>query len=1650
MHTITRRILLTCLVGLSAFPICLLAQREWIAPGGNTNWTTGTNWSATPISNQVLQWKGLGNATSNNNQLPSIIYRQLYFSGNKAYTITGNQITLKINSGSGGFGWINNASTVTQTITPNNPAGAQVIFNDEAPRSGVISTTSTGTLTIGNIGLGATLASLKIYGENTAATITVSGAITGSNKITIGPNESGDLKVNTRAIFTGNNAAFTGPIHIESGSLNLRVNNSEGISATEYITVDNNAALTIGALAAPAGAPVTISGKKIIINGTGISSAGALRNNIGNVTVSSDILLGNNSTITSGGGTLNLTNIGKYEGALDWDITFSGTGAINVLNTGSIGLINGSLPLGNLLKRDGGLLTISAPCNFTGGITLFNNAKLLLGSSNLLPATAGLTLQQNAEFRTGGFSQQLGTLRLTGSQVATNSTIVLTAGTDHTIRFASSRDVNWNQARTLIISNWTGTSAGAAVNSGKVYVDPFDASTPGLTAQQLSQIKLGNFCQGADLLPDGQLVPSTKPNITSVRSPNLAGYTPNPFNFSAYIGNTVTISGCNFSLGGLEVWVGGVQINPADVTLVGDGTITFQMKHGMSGQVRVVTLGGERTTTGSLTNLGYVTQNTGLWSNPAAWNASIYPLADQKVSIAHPNVKVNTPVNDLNTVLPAVNPLTIFSASSLLLTANDLLPATVPLVLSGGTLRAYDATDDNPLPTAGFNQTFGTLTVTANSKITLDTFTSVIRFDPSQLNAWTAGAILEIVNWKGSPDNPGTAAKIYVGTDENGLTADQLRNIRFLPLCNGARLLPDGELVPSLAPFISTVTSSFDKPYNYAAYIGTTVTIEGCQIKDVFSLKVGGVDVPLTPANFVNFDPSSDLFGWRIEFEYTSDLADGFIELESPDDAGVSPTQLTGLGFASIADGNWSDPLLWQGGGVPIAGKKATVFNEVALDVSPAAQLSGLEIKSGGLLTFFDGTTLTVDGNVLNSGTILPASGSLLQLVNNDTLTNNGSFSSGGLGTVEFLGSGVINGSVATTFNNLVMNAGTLRFPKLSSTPHPTVTGEFRINGGTVPYDNDPDNVGPRYGSSSKLVYATGATRNRSAEWRGAPGASQGQNNPGYPHDVLVTNGTTLQLDGPRPVTGSSHEFPIALAGNLTVSNATVKNDMERPLQVRSSLILGESETDIGTLLIGDPALLPDDPENYITIEGGLTIYKNSTLNPQSNTRPIRFEGLNDGVISQPGYAGTPPPLLFNSIRLNKSGNLTLNTPVRVLDYIEFTAGYLHTTTDNILELALDAYWTDASDASFVIGPVKKVTGESIIYTTPPFPEFEFPIGKIISNINGDIYAYRPAKIADMDHVGQSEYIAEYFSGETMDNPPDFPAIDFLDASLLGVWRYDYWKVSRVSGAGKGRVALPYVPGYEWYPASPDAGAVVGVAQYNALAGSWEFRESPGSYGSPSAMFPMVLAPATTDWVNTASLESFDSYFTIGWGLESVLPIKLLYFTGNVSGNDALLKWKIAETDDLKHFAVEHSLDGRNFSELGKVVWQENKEYGYRHVSPGPGVHYYRLQMVEKSGHKSYSRIEMLQFGVNTTIISGLVQNPVSGSMAVLDIYSAKSQTAEASVFDMSGRLVFRQQFALAQGKNNARLSLLPLAKGQYRMMVRTADGVSKTLPLMK
>jgi hypothetical protein len=151
------------------------------------------------------------------------------------------------------------------------------------------------------------------------------------------------------------------------------------------------------------------------------------------------------------------------------------------------------------------------------------------------------------------------------------------------------------------------------------------------------------------------------------------------------------------------------------------------------------------------------------------------------------------------------------------------------------------------------------------------------------------------------------------------------------------------------------------------------------------------------------------------------------------------------------------------------------------------------------------------------------------------------------------------------------------------------------------------------------------------------------------------------------------------------------------------------------------------------------------------------------------------------------------------------------------------------------------------------------------------------------------------------------------------------------------------------------------------------------------------------------------------------LQTELLSFTGQLSGNKALLKWSTANEDESIQFIVEKSYDGISFSPVGTISSYNNgaERNDYSFIDPEPLTvkAYYRLLLRNHAGKSKYSRtIQLSKASENFSFIS--VINPFNNNLD-FKVYSAVNSSVEAELIDPTGRCIRKKSFTASDGVNN-------------------------------
>jgi uncharacterized repeat protein (TIGR01451 family) len=186
---------------------------------------------------------------------------------------------------------------------------------------------------------------------------------------------------------------------------------------------------------------------------------------------------------------------------------------------------------------------------------------------------------------------------------------------------------------------------------------------------------------------------------------------------------------------------------------------------------------------------------------------------------------------------------------------------------------------------------------------------------------------------------------------------------------------------------------------------------------------------------------------------------------------------------------------------------------------------------------------------------------------------------------------------------------------------------------------------------------------------------------------------------------------------------------------------------------------------------------------------------------------------------------------------------------------------------------------------------------------------------------------------------------------------------------------------------------------------------------------------------------------TLVAGEPVVLPVSLLDFTGQATGNAVLLNWKTGDASDFNRFEIERSFDGRNYNSVG-IRSGTTRRYSFEDDLSRtlPQVVFYRLKMIDNNGTFTYSRV--LVFRMNAGKSSLLVYPNPAKSDAFVVFNSLTDGKAEVRITDVTGKLIHKVYADVKKGNSVLSLDVSALAKGTYLVHI-TMSGVTKSSKLI-
>jgi hypothetical protein len=230
------------------------------------------------------------------------------------------------------------------------------------------------------------------------------------------------------------------------------------------------------------------------------------------------------------------------------------------------------------------------------------------------------------------------------------------------------------------------------------------------------------------------------------------------------------------------------------------------------------------------------------------------------------------------------------------------------------------------------------------------------------------------------------------------------------------------------------------------------------------------------------------------------------------------------------------------------------------------------------------------------------------------------------------------------------------------------------------------------------------------------------------------------------------------------------------------------------------------------------------------------------------------------------------------------------------------------------------------------------------------------------------------------------------------------------------------------------------ITSYTIPAGNTTLADS-------GDLYRVIVATLDSNLLNAACLFTDASTIITLKVLDCGVPlgIDFISFSGKLNHGNADLIWTTSKETEPVSYSIERSYDGTNFSSIGILPGNNNMNatnntYKYTDLNV-QGKVWYRIAMLNKDGHKKYSRMIILE---DNTVNFGLtnVVNPFSTKLD-FGITVSENSRVDVTLMNMSGKPVRKQSFNVYEGANNLTVidtEILPV--GIYILQIRNNDQI--------
>ena len=462
----------------------------------------------------------------------------------------------------------------------------------------------------------------------------------------------------------------------------------------------------------------------------------------------------------------------------------------------------------------------------------------------------------------------------------------------------------------------------------------------------------------------------------------------------------------------------------------------------------------------------------------------------------------------------------------------------------------------------------------------------------------------------------------------------------------------------------------------------------------------------------------------------------------------------------------------------------------------------------------------------------------------------------------------------------------------------------------------------------------------------------------------------------------------------------------------------------------------------YMKVGGDFTNASGTTTFLGYGNSTVEFNGLLNQF-----FTNYLLPIYLNRVVMNKPlAKLYLNGAFSTMNIdtaLTLTKGIIVTRQLPTLEVNMKYYLptsiTGHNVLSYVDGQLRRKISNPIGPASPLIPaSYDFPVGDSLA-----IGGYELANVTFTSSTLVFDLTALFLPWPIPAVPPALgPAASECVSytyDLLPAFNQGYWTFKRSTSTFGGNYSLSLFNTGQ----TNNTGTFWTVAKANLLAvpslsASWRLKGTCvlGSTAGNTQRISMNSPAADSTSFNAL-------YTTVQSNVQ--LPIELLYFNAEPSGDAIISKWETASETDNDHFEVERSIDGEKFEKVGDNIpgcgpgtCPDNHFYSLTDYEKCKGLVYYRLKQVDIDGKYTYSDVVAIDCGNRANHLN-VHPNPAQSSITIT--YNESNEcNVTVSIIDYTGRVIFKKVYAAKKGLNQQQINIDNLSDGAYYLDLHSDD----------